>query len=77
MRYGPSKLSIKPTANIPQTARPPADRYCPVVIKYINAGIKIIDVQTLGINAPNAAINPNKTALSNPKSHNPIAVSIP
>src|SRR3989344_3128574 len=61
MRYGPSTLSIMPTASVPQIASPIAVPYAPSRIKNTIAGRKTISVPTPGISEPTPATAPHKT----------------
>src|SRR5680860_459702 len=74
---GPIKLSIKPTAKAPQSARPTAENKCPLTNINITAGTKTKEVPRLGTKAAKQAAVPQRIALGKAKIVKPIVAKTP
>ena len=75
--FGPNKLSISPTASIPQIKSPIAEMIFPITKRYIIPGTITRAVPNPGIRAAITVIVPQRTLLGIPKIVKPIAVKIP
>ena len=77
INFGPKKLSIKPTASMPQSNRPKAENNFPLKKSRAMAGSKTSEVPRLGIRAAMAATVPQRMALGTPKIVKPIEDKTP